>query len=65
MPLMYRYRDLSNLSQAAAHPRRGTFIPVMEFPARNCDMLHNKSRKCKGENFFILLFLLQEMMHLW
>ena len=27
-------------------------------------MLHNKSRKSKGENFFILLFLLQEMMHL-
>jgi hypothetical protein len=26
-------------------------------------MLHNKRRKCKGENFFILLFLLQEMMH--
>jgi hypothetical protein len=27
-------------------------------------MLHNKRRKSKGENFFILLFLLQEMMHL-
>lgn len=27
-------------------------------------MLHNKCRKSKGENFFILLFLLQEMMHL-
>jgi hypothetical protein len=27
-------------------------------------MLHNKRGKCKGENFFILLFLLQEMMHL-
>ena len=26
-------------------------------------MLHNKRRKSKGENFFILLFLLQEMMH--
>lgn len=27
-------------------------------------MLHNKCRKSKGENFFILLFLLQGMMHL-
>jgi hypothetical protein len=27
----------------------------MEFPARNGDMLHNKRRKSKGENFFILL----------
>ena len=27
-------------------------------------MLHNQRRKSKGENFFILLFLLQEMMHL-
>ena len=26
-------------------------------------MLHNTRRKSKGENFFILLFLLQEMMH--
>lgn len=26
-------------------------------------MLHNRRRKSKGENFFILLFLLQEMMH--
>jgi hypothetical protein len=26
-------------------------------------MLHNQRRKSKGENFFILLFLLQEMMH--
>ena len=26
-------------------------------------MLHNKRRKSKGENLFILLFLLQEMMH--
>ena len=26
-------------------------------------MLHNKCRKSKGENFFNLLFLLQEMMH--
>jgi len=25
-------------------------------------MLHNQGRKSKGENFFILLFLLQEMM---
>ena len=25
-------------------------------------MLHNQRRKSKGENFFILLFLLQEMM---
>lgn len=25
-------------------------------------MLHNKRRKSKGENLFILLFLLQEMM---
>lgn len=28
-------------------------------------MLHNKRRKSKGENFFILLFLLQEMLHPW
>ena len=25
-------------------------LPVMEFPARNVRMLHNKSRKSKGEN---------------
>ena len=30
-------------------------LPEMEFPARNADMLHNKTRKSKGENFFILL----------
>jgi hypothetical protein len=34
----------------------------MEFPARIADMLHNQRRKSKGENFFILRFLLQEMM---
>jgi hypothetical protein len=34
----------------------------MEFPARNGDMLHNQRKKSKGENFFILLFLLQGMM---
>jgi hypothetical protein len=29
---------------------RNEHLPVMEFPARNVRMLHNKSRKSKGEN---------------
>jgi hypothetical protein len=34
----------------------------MEFPARNERMLHNKSRKSKGENMSISKTYMQEMM---
>jgi hypothetical protein len=55
------FRSVSKLSQAAAHPRRGTIIPVMDFfPARNGDMLHNKSRKSKGEKRFISKIYMQD-----
>jgi hypothetical protein len=44
------YRSVSKLSQAAAHPRRGTNIPVMENPARNERHATQQERKSKGEN---------------
>ena len=48
-------------------PIRGEerLLLVMEFFLQGMnDMLHNQSRKSKGETSFILLFLLQGMMHL-
>jgi hypothetical protein len=56
------FRTVSKLSQAAAHPRRGTTLPVMDFPARNEHMLHNKRRKSKGENHGNFNSYMQEMM---
>jgi hypothetical protein len=52
---MYRTQDLDvqnsvNISQAAAHPRRGTNIPVMEFPARNeRHATQQKKKKQRGK----------------
>jgi hypothetical protein len=41
---------VSKLSQAAAHPRRGTIITRNGFFLQGMtDMLHNKTRKSKGE----------------
>jgi hypothetical protein len=41
---------VSKLSQAAAHPRRGTIITRNGFFLQGMtDMLHNKLRKSKGE----------------
>ena len=37
-------------------------LPVMEFPARNVRMLHNKSRKSKGETVRISNIYMQETM---
>ena len=42
---------------------RNEHLPVMEFPARNVRMLHNKSRKSKGETMSISKIYMQEMMH--
>jgi hypothetical protein len=44
------FRTVSKLSQAAAHPRRGTIITRNGFFLQGMsDMLHNKGRKSKGE----------------
>ena len=51
------YRSVSKLSQAAAHPRRGTTLLVMEFFLQGMNhMLHNQSRKSKGEIVPIRLY---------
>jgi hypothetical protein len=52
---------VSKLSQAAAHPRRGTkHYPKWNFLQGMIDMLHNKRRKSKGENCCYFRILLQE-----
>jgi hypothetical protein len=45
------FRSVSKLlAGCGPSEERKRTIPVMEFPARNGDMLHNKRRKSKGEN---------------
>jgi hypothetical protein len=44
------FRTVSKLSQAAAHPRRGTNITRNGISCKGiANMLHNKRRKSKGE----------------
>jgi hypothetical protein len=48
------FRTVSKLSQAAAHPRRGTNIPVMEFPARNeRHATQQEKKKQRGKSVYI------------
>jgi hypothetical protein len=46
------FRTVSKLSQAAAHPRRGTNNTRNGISCKGMThMLHNKRRKSKGENY--------------
>jgi hypothetical protein len=54
---------VSKLSQAAAHPRRGTIITQMEFPARNDGhATQQKKKKQRRKNVVISKIYMQEML---
>ncbi len=65
--LVVRYKDQLKLSQAAAHPRRGTNNTRMDFPARNerhaTQHEAKKQRRKLQSSQLVLRFLLQEIMH--